>query len=504
MSATKDTPTAPAPTRYTDGRDRYVNFAEDFLGLRLAPTQKRILRALAEHQRIVVVSGNGVGKSFSVGMGVLGFLYTNPDSFVIGTSGSYGQFVDAMWRSMIDEMFEPAKELHDLPGSVTWGQQPSLEITKNWYAKIVSPKKPKGLEGRHAAAGMVVIEEADSDEITAKHLSSARSTATSNDDRIVVVANPPEDETDVVAQLLENPKYHTIQFSSFESHNAQVDAGLVDDEKIPGLVDLHTIKEDWEDYNGEPWPGWEEARRAHEERDDLAVDWYRRRAGVIPKENAAKTRPWYLEDVKTAVGQSVPPKTSSAHSPIALGVDLARKGGDRTVVGQLYDTHARFTEWSHTDHNQNYARICKVIQRLDNTPPIAVDAVGEGSGVADRLSDRYGTVIRFKAGEKALQESEYYNRWTEGLERLGQRLPNLAIDNADAREQLFAAARVLELAEKRRRSGDLLRATPKSELKDYLGESPDHLDTLVMSAWAAPFADRLNSDNGDNSGVSYL
>ena len=502
MSASAD---APAPSEITQGRDRYVTFAEEFLGIRLAPTQKRILRAIAEHERVVIVSGNGVGKSYSVGMAVLGFLYTHIDSFVIGTSGSYGQFVDAMWREMIDGMWEPAAERHDLPGSVTWGQQPALEITKNWYAKIVSPKKPKGLEGRHAAAGMVVIEEADSDEITPKHLSSARSTATSSDDRIVVVANPPEDETDVVAELLDNPKYHTIQFSSFESHNAQVDAGLVEDDKIPGLVDLHTIKEDWEDYNDEEWPGFDEARTAHERRDDLSKDWYRRRAGVIPKENAASTRPWYLDDVKAAAAQSMPPKMAP-DKPLTVGVDLARKGGDRTVVGRLYEDHTRFTEWSHTDHNQNYAKICKVIDRLDTEPVIAVDAVGEGSGVADRLSDRYANVVRFKAGQKALQKNEYYNRWTEGLVRLGNLLPELAFDNKDLREQLFAAARVLELDEKRRRSGDLLRATPKEQLKDHLGESPDHLDTIMMAAWATPLAERsAQRDNNDTtSGVSIL
>lgn len=483
----------PTPDRYTQGPDRYVNFAEDFLGLNLAPTQERILRAIAEHERVVIVSGNGVGKSYSVGMAVLGFLYTNIDSFVIGTSGSYGQFVDAMWRSMIDEMFEPAQERHDLPGSETWGQQPSLEITKNWYAKIVSPKKPKGLEGRHAAAGMVVIEEADSDKITSKHLSSARSTATSKDDRIVVVANPPEDETDVVAELIENEKYHTIQFSSFESWNAQVDAGVAEGEKIPGLVDKHTIVEDWEDYNDEPWPGWDQARTAHKERDDLAKDWYRRRAGVIPKDNASATRPWYLDDVKAAVNATVPPHMNQ--QPVGIGVDMARKGGDSTVVCRLFEDHARFTEWSHSDHNENEAKIRKILDQYDDVPPNATDAVGEGSGVADRLRRRYDSAIRFKAGQKALQKDEYYNRWTEALDRLGSRLASTAIDDRDAREQLFAAARVVEMEEKRRRSGDLLKATPKSEIKAHLNESPDHLDALAMAAWVAPLGARRSRSN---------
>ena len=504
MSATQ----APDPSNYNDGSDRYVNFARDFLGVRLAETQRRILRAIAEHERVLIVSGNGVGKSYSVGMGVLGFLYTNPDSFVIGTSGSYGQFVDAMWRAMIDDMWRPAKERHDLPGSATWGQQPALEITKNWYAKIVSPRKPKGLEGRHADAGMVVIEEADSDEITSKHLSSARSTATSDNDRIVVVANPPEDETDVVAQLMDNEKYHTIQFSSFESHNAQIDAGIVEGEKLPGLVDLHTIIEDWEDYNDEPWPGWEEAKTAHERRDDLATDWYRRRAGVIPKENAAATRPFYLDDVEAAVKRGKKRSRTvdtPITEPVGVGVDLARKGGDSTVVTFLHRDHAEFVEWSESDHNENYATISKLLDNHSPAPPVAIDAVGEGSGVADRLADRYDSVVRFKAGQKALRENEYYNRWTEALDLLGGRLAETAIGDADAREQLYAAARVIELEEKRRRAGDLLRASPKSEVKDYLDESPDHLDSLAMAAWAAPLGDRRRSQSDrSDGGVSYL
>ena len=85
---------------------------------------------------------------------------------------------------------------------------------------------------------------------------------------------------------------------------------------------------------------------------------------------------------------------------------------------------------------------------------------------------------------------EYYDKWTEGLVVLGQYLPDIAPvgdseDVANLREELYAAARTVELEERRRRSGDLVKASPKEEIKERLGRSPDRLDAMMMAAWAA-------------------
>lgn len=61
-----------------------------------------------------------------------------------------------------------------------------------------------------------------------------------------------------------------------------------------------TIREDWEQWNGEEWPGLETARNAHRTRDALDSRWYRRRAGVIPPTGAAEHRPFDVGEVEAA------------------------------------------------------------------------------------------------------------------------------------------------------------------------------------------------------------
>lgn len=528
MSTTKPSPMGPSNT-YTEGADRYVRFAEDVLGVRLAATQKRILRSLAENKRTLVVSGNGPGKSYGVAIAVDAFMCTNTDATGLGTSGSYSQFIDGMWRPM-KNLFEKAQERYRIPGKALTGQQPRLEIDDDWFFRVVAPRDPGDLEGRHAEQTIVVIEEADKKYITDKHFSSSRSTVTSAEDRMLAVANPPEDETGVVYQKMQSDQWNVIQFSSFESHNVRVDAGELDDDLLPGLVDLPTIAEDWEEWHDDPWPqvlqaypadelgepypgadvlterveqgalnrerllewlrpGYEIARTAHEDRNDLAVDWYRRRAGVIPKEGAAAYRPFYIDDVKKAVDENARPPNPTPL--LGIGIDVARKGGDKTVYRRLYPSYTDAEEWSDTRHPDNEAKIRDLLDDEPTLPPIAIDAVGEGSGLADDLQEAYPDVHRFKNGTKPdtdAGQDEYYDKWTEGLAALGDRLSGLAVGqrgDTTIREELFAAARVIEFEENRRRSGDVIQATPKADVKERLGHSPDSFDGLVMAAWAA-------------------
>ncbi|MFA9516760.1 hypothetical protein ACERIT_06030 [Halopenitus sp. H-Gu1] len=552
MSTTDTTPNL-HPSRYTSGVDRYLRFAEDHLGLDLADTQKRLLRATAKHRHVLIQSGNGVGKSFGVAALNLAFLYSNINSENQTTSGSYSQLEDTMWRPM-----KSIWKQTTLPGRTIDSNPYRLDIDDSWYWKAVSPKYPDDLEGRHAGEMLMVIEEADKPSIEEDHFKSAESNITDANDRMVAICNPPRGEDNIVYEKRQSSKWHVIQFSSFESHNVLIDAGELNEEPIPGLVDLPKIAEDWEDWNNEPWPGaqayWDgdypgvgilldeieagdlkreeliealrpgfnDARRMSaprldedgeptfeqnpdlrpnpDFRGDLNEEWYRRRAGIIPPDGAESYRPFYVDEVQICLEENESPARSERDELLGVAVDVARKGGDSTVVSILYENAAVMHSWKDTDHNENYSRVRDIVDELEYVPLIAVDAVGEGSGLADDLVEAYGlkTVARFKAGTAPAEDQigdgdgaeEYYDKWTEGLVVLGQYLPDIAPvgdseDVANLREELYAAARTVELEERRRRSGDLVKASPKEEIKERLGRSPDRLDAMMMAAWAA-------------------
>lgn len=510
------------PSNYTEGEDRYVRFAEDFLGMKVSEQQKKILRAVATNSHVLVVGANGFGKSYIIAALCDSFIATNPDSVGLGTSGSYSQFVDTMWNPM-KSMAKQLRDEHGLPVSVYDGNQPKLEFDDQWFFKVVSPRDPGDLEGRHASDVLVVIEEADKQYITEEHFDSAGSSVTDMNDRMIAVANPPEDESNIVYELMQNDsRWETLQFSSFDAHNVQLDLGNIDDERIPGIVDLITIADDWEAWNDEPWPKAEEqwpdddypgvselkdrvqdgilqreelvsilepgatkAEFAHKERDDLDKRWYRRRAGVQPPDSATVFRPFTVQDVEEAYEREADVSTIT---PQGIGLDVARKGGDNNVLCAKHSDVVRVHDrWKGVDHNTNEKKVKAQISGWAGVD-MAIDAQGEGSGLADRVSTFHDEVIRFNAGQEAAENTEYYDRWTEGLYKLGQFLRDGGtFKSRRLREELLAAAREVEIEEKyySSREDTVFKASPKDDVKEHLGRSPDLLDSAYMAVWAA-------------------
>lgn len=502
------------PDRYKTGSDRYIRFGNDYLDVKYAEVQKKILRAVADNQRLLIISGNGPGKTFSMATCVLGFLYSNPDSTVMGTSGSYSQFVDTMWRPL--ENMHDRLEEQGLPGRTLGGRSPQLEIDDEWYAKVISPRDPGELEGRHGNAVMVVIEESDKPYITEEHFDSANSSITDSKDRVVAIANPPEDETDVVWKKKKSDRWTTIQFSSFESHNVLADVGEVQG-RIPHVVDLPTIADDWEAWNNEPWPqkpdwcppvtdlldrkeegritheklcellapGFDEVRHAHENRDDLDIRWYRRRAGVIPKAGATKHRPFKPNHVEEAFQPEW--IDLEGRIPDSAALDVARDGGDWNVLSLVLDeTVITEKKWKGVDHVENENVVREYTDDWPHYVPLAVDAQGEGSGLADRLQQAHPGTVRFQAGSEAGNERKYYSCWDEGLDAFGQFMKNGGtFTNKGLREEALACSRAVSFEEKyyKSRSSEVLKADSKDKVKDRLDRSPDILDSGYMAVW---------------------
>lgn len=501
MSEAQGPPTE-AFARYgdPDNPDRYVQFAEETLGLTLADTQRRILRAVATEKYALIESGNGVGKTFALAVVNIARLYgrrSDWEAINFATSGTYDLLGDTLWK--------PMKVMHQrggFPGRAK-DNPPRIEDFPNAdpsFFKAISPRYPDNLEGRHAGSMLVTVEEADKPDITAEHIDSAESNITSAADRMVVVCNPPRDEANIVADLARKDKYTHLHFSSFESHNALHGLTAADDEYIPGLVTRSKLREDWEDWNGEPWPGFEKARRQSDPddalfREDLDQRWYRRRAGIMPPAGASANRPFYIADVKQAF-ERMP--MQPATTPRGLGLDVARKGGDMNVFAGVFGDELTIIDgWGNQDHTVGESNVRDALgDGWDARFP--VDAMGEGSALADRIDTFYPSLERFSNGSNAVQSQTYKSKWAEALAAFGDFIQDGgSIAHRKLREEALVAARVVEFDEKHysSRDAEVYTATPKDAIKEQLGRSPDYLDAAIMATWAA-------SDATANAGPS--
>lgn len=493
--------------RYVDpsNEDRFIDFSRDVLDVNPSAVQCRILRAIAQHKYVQIQSANGVGKTFALALAKLGFLFGSADPAICyTTSGTYETLDDTLWkpmRSLFDESGLPGEDkqspprIEDLPG------RPES------YFKARSPEYAGSLEGRHGARMLVSVEEADKPDIDEEVIHSMETNVTDRYDRMVVVGNPPENETNVMHDLKQDDKYETIQFSAFESHN--VANGLDEDDPgyIQGLLSPSKVRERWGDYNNEPWPGLDRARTAHERRDDLGQRWYRRVAGEVPPSGASEHRPIELHEIDRAWNGNLSLPTRQIE-PRGLALDVARKGGDWNVLegvfGQGPDAELAILDvWKGVDHVENERRVRDTIDD-DWTAPFAIDANLEGSGLADHVAEWYPNTHRFDAGATAVADTEFRNCWTEGLQLLGAFLRDGVIADRKLREELRAAARSVTFSERyiKSRETSVVEATSKDAVKDLLGHSPDRLDGALMAVWAAD-ADPDQDDEDEAFIVSY-
>lgn len=494
------------------GRDRYIDWIRDYLGVELTEPQKEIIYTVQDNQRTLVVAGNGFGKSFALACFSLAYLFVNYPTSVLATSGTYAKLRRTYCR--------PIQDLHEsswgLPGRYLRSNPPRIVIDgePQVFWEAASPGDPGELEGVHNEYTLGVIEEADKSGVTPEIFDSLGSMLTDENDKLIAVANPPQDETNVVYDLMDDPTWRVCQYSSFDSHNVQIEINHPDpyekDEDgdiatnsegfpkvkdevkqqfIPEVVTLNQIKSDWLAWNVEPWPGVEEAMRS-DEREDLDVRWYRRRMGVISPQAAEVLRPFTVEDVENAF-RAEPARITE--TPDGIGWDVVRgggTGGDYNALSGVFGRDLRIFDWWRGDdsHLDNYETIRSEVESAWNAP-FAIDSVGVGSEAPDRVDVFYsGDVIRFNAGSTAADATKYTDRWTEGLCVLGEYLRDGGgFQNERLREELLTAARVVELREKYSSKHDSTRywATRKSAVKNRLGRSPDLLDSMYMACLMA-------------------
>jgi len=510
-----DAPKPPAhyAQRADAGDETWIEDAiEDYLDIQVGEAQGRICRAVANNKQLLVVSANSLGKSYILAAITIVWLFCRYPAVAFATSGTE--------RKMKRTYCKPVESLHGsaripLPGEYkSRPERIEIDGEPEHFFEASSPRDAGELEGVHGAFTLSIIEEADKSAVDEDVIEAMRSLATDNRDRLILIANPPKDETNSIYPLMDDhPNWEVLRFSTFDAHNVQVELGNIDAEKIDGVAGISKLRDDWVEHNGTDWPGIRTALRVSApklspdgdlvfERDedlpdnpdfrkDLSQRWYRRRAGIMPPEGAAAHRPIETSAVKAAWGRATP--VSVRETPRTVGIDVARSSDKTVMVGEhTMELRVHYSErgTNHEVQKQDVVAGTSTTPGLKEwpAPEVAVDK-GYAPGFHDYVADRVPNVVDFQNGTKPVELTRWYDKWAEALFHFGEWLEDGGvIADQDLREEAVVASRVVEFSKRtldsRGQNGaEVYEATSKDEIKEELGHSPDHLDAALMAIW---------------------
>jgi hypothetical protein len=164
-------------------------------------------------------------------------------------------------------------------------------------------------------------------------------------------------------------------------------------------------------------------------------------------------------------------------APVIMGVDVARFGDDRTVFAFRRGRDARTIPWRVFRGLDTMRVVGEVMAALNTVRPhaIAVDGVGIGAGVIDRLREQGVLVHDVQSGSAASEPSRYRNRRAELYVMMRDWLRSGAIpDSQDLADELT----MIEIAYD---SSGRLGLESKADLKRRGLPSPDEADALALT-----------------------
>jgi phage terminase large subunit len=162
-------------------------------------------------------------------------------------------------------------------------------------------------------------------------------------------------------------------------------------------------------------------------------------------------------------------------SLVCYGVDVARFGGDETVIVKKAGNRITFEDvFVQRDLMETVAQIVRVVGS-DRTVPIKIDSVGTGAGVYDRLKEQGYNAIEVIGSASPKKKAQFRNKRAENYWKLREFLPDLSLPQDEKLKAQMAAIRYRVL------SDGLILIESKEELKRRGLASPDRLDAVALA-----------------------
>jgi phage terminase large subunit len=167
-----------------------------------------------------------------------------------------------------------------------------------------------------------------------------------------------------------------------------------------------------------------------------------------------------------------------------VSIDVARYGDDKTVFYALENNVMLGKEVWEKKSTMETVGLASLFAKKHGVEAFAVDEIGVGGGVGDRLSELEYQVIFVNASEKEGVRAECFNRRAEiylnGSELFEAGKVSILKEDRDLIEQLSWAKY------KTIKSNGVYQVEPKDDIKKRFGRSPDNADAYLNGLWALP------------------
>ncbi len=394
-------------------------------------------------------SGHGVGKTWLLARLALWFLYCHYPAKVITTAPTWTQVQMLLW-SEIAKAHNTAQ--FELGGRLL---STDLKIEEDWFAIGFSTKgkaaeKEYGVprfQGFHSENLLVLLDEAPG--VEHEIWTSVETLITGVNNKIVAIGNPMSPSGDFY-EACKSPLWKKVEISSFEHPNVKENKIIV-----PGAVTL-----EWIDERRQEWG------------EDSPL-WISKVIGQFPVEGTDTLIP--LSWAEACVGLEL-----SEEGEKRLGIDVARYGGDQTVLCSIFGHVVRKLEaFNKKDTNFTIGR-AKVLNNRDEFDAIGVDDTGVGGGVTDGLEDAGLEVQAENFGASAVEDDKFENRKAELYWNLREDIRDKKISLPDDKELVN---QLCSIKYSYTRKGKI-KIESKDDMKKRGLKSPDRADALAI-AWSA-------------------
>ena len=419
-----------------------VAFATDVLGAKPKRWQREFMgHVAAGKRRISIKAGHGVGKSTVVAWILIwSIICRNPQKSVV-TAPTAPQLFDALFaelKSWITKLPPPLKALLEVYSDrIELKGDPDGSFIS---ARTSSADKPEAMAGVHSEHVLLIADEASG--IPEAVYEAATGSMSGHSATTILIGNPTR-----------------LTGLFYNSHNRLADrwermtVSCLD----PDLADL--VDKDFVQQVAETWG---------EDSPQYSV----RVLGEFPKSEENGLIP--VELVDAAMKRDV---VLNTQEPLVFGVDVARFGGDRSVICKRQgNVVIEFQIRSGNDLMETVGWIVNEAMK-DKPSEILVDSIGLGAGVADRLRELKYNVRDVNVAESAAMNpqasrlrDELWLTLRDWLQQRACKLPKMDELRVEISAPIY-----------RFNSNGTYKIESKDEMRKRIRRSPDLADALCLS-----------------------